>query len=182
MGFKLKKDSCLRDSLFWYSVIVTIIYFGVLGWGMAQGQVPGLNDDLSGEKYPVPVVKKEGMEFTETTNKVEKVLDKIEKTEKDTGVYYDKITTITPKNAANQYCYVKVTIKQQGNNIVKEETMECADGRKQFDGPTYWELFAQFYYTDVSTPDYCRYYSRPNHVFKSFGKTCLKKNGEWEVK
>ena len=97
-------------------------------------------------------------------------------------MYYDKITTITPKNAGNQYCYAKVIIKQQGNNIVKEETMECADGRKQFDGPTYWELFAQFYYPDISTPEYCRYYSRPNHVFKSFGKTCLKKNGDWEVK
>jgi hypothetical protein len=25
-------------------------------------------------------------------------------------------------------------------------------------------------------------YSRPNHVFKSFGKTCLNKDGEWEVR
>jgi hypothetical protein len=137
--------------------------------------------DLSGQVYPITAVK-EGMNFSETTSKVEIVLDKIEKAEKDTGVYYDKITTITPKNSANQYCYVKVIIKQKGDNIVKEETMECADGRKKFDGPTYWELFAQFYYSDITTPEYCRAYSRPNHVFKSFGKTCLKKNGEWEVK
>jgi hypothetical protein len=68
------------------------------------------------------------------------------------------------------------------NEIVKEEILECADGRKRFDGPSYWELFAQFYYTDVSAPEYCRYYSRPEHAFKSFGKACLKINGEWEVK
>jgi hypothetical protein len=68
------------------------------------------------------------------------------------------------------------------DNIIKEETLECADGRKKVDGPSYWELFAQFYYRDVATPEYCRWYSRKNHVFKSFGKTCLKKDGEWKVK
>ena len=67
-------------------------------------------------------------------------------------------------------------------NIIKEETLECADGRKKVDGPSYWELFAQFYYRDVATPEYCRWYSRKNHVFKSFGKTCLNKDGEWKVK
>ena len=60
--------------------------------------------------------------------------------------------------------------------------MECADGRKTVDGPSYWELFAQFYYRDVYTPEYCRYYSRHKHVFKTPGKVCLMKNGEWEVK
>ena len=179
---KLKKDSHLRDSMFWYIIIVSILYFGFMFWGISKAEVPGLKNDLSGKKYPISKIELEGMKFTDTTNKVEDVLDKIKKVEKDTGVYYDKITTITPKNAGNQYCYVKVIIKQKGNNIVKEEIMECADGRKKFDGPTYWELFAQFYYSDVSTPEYCRYYSRPNHVFKSFGKTCLKQNGEWEVK
>ena len=77
---------------------------------------------------------------------------------------------------------VKITIKETDNSIVKEETLECADGRKKVDGPSYWELFAQFYYRDISTPEYCRVYSRPNHVFKSFGKTCLNKDGEWKVK
>jgi len=172
----------MKNSLFWYIVVVTLFYFSVLFWGISKAETPGLNDDLSGKIYPITIVKQEGMNFIETTSKVEDVLDKIERAEKDTGVYYDKITTVTPKNAGNQYCYVKVIIKQKDNNIVKEEIMECADGRKQFDGPTYWELFAQFYYSDVSTPEYCRYYSRPNHVFKSFGKTCLKQNGEWEVK
>jgi len=56
------------------------------------------------------------------------------------------------------------------------------DGRKTFDGPSYWELFAQFYYRDVSAPEYCRWYSRAKHAFKTPGKTCLKVNGEWEVR
>jgi hypothetical protein len=69
MIFKLKKDSHLRDSMFWYIIIVTIIYFGAIGWGLAQDKVPGLSDDLSGKKYPIPVVRQEGMDFTETTVK-----------------------------------------------------------------------------------------------------------------
>jgi len=95
---------------------------------------------------------------------------------------YSKIKTIEPKEVNGQYCFVKVTIKEKDNEIVKEEVLECADGKKGIQTPGYWELFAQFYYRDVSAPEYCRYYSRPNHVFKSFGKTCLKQNGEWEVK
>ena len=162
-------------------IVYTLIFGGTLLFGFLTKSKAD-NHDLSGKTYPIPIVKTDGVQFSETTSKVENVLDKIERAEKDTGVYYDKITTVTPKDAGNQYCYVKVVIKQKDNNIIKEEIMECADGRKRFDGPTYWQLFAQFYYSDVSTPEYCRYYNRPNHVFKSFGKTCLKQNGEWEVK
>ena len=60
-----------------------------------------------------------------------------------------------------------------------ETKMVCRDGNL---GPSYWELFAEFYYHDVNTPEYCRKYDRPNHVFKSYGIVCLDKNGEWEVK
>ncbi len=95
---------------------------------------------------------------------------------------YTKIKPINPDEVNGQFCYIKVTIKQKGDEVVKEEILECADGRKRFDGPSYWELFAQFYYNDVATPEYCRYYSRPNHALKSFGKACLNVNGEWEVK
>jgi hypothetical protein len=58
----------------------------------------------------------------------------------------------------------------------------CADGRQGIETPGYWDLFAQFYYRDVNTPEYCRHYSRNKHVFKSPGKICLQSNGEWEVK
>jgi len=97
-------------------------------------------------------------------------------------ILYSKVKTIQPEKTDGQYCFIKVQIKQQGNNIVKEEILECADGKKGIDTPGYWELFAQFYYRDVNVPEYCRQYSRPKHVFKSFGKTCLQSNGEWEVK
>jgi|TARA_B110000444_G_scaffold229962_1_gene236855 hypothetical protein len=145
---------------------------------MARAEVVGLTADLSGNIVPVKSVT-----VSDTVNKTIEVLDKIERVEKEKDkVYYNKITTIEPKKAADQYCYVKITIKETDNTITKEETLECADGRKKVDGPSYWELFAQFYYRDISTPEYCRVYSRPNHVFKSFGKTCLNKDGEWKVK
>ena len=97
-------------------------------------------------------------------------------------ILYSKVKTIEPEEVNDQYCFIKVIYKQDGDNVTKEEILECADGKKGIETPGYWELFAQFYYRDVSAPEYCRYYSRPNHVFKTPGKTCLKINGEWEVK
>jgi len=76
-----------------------------------------------------------------------------------------------------------VVIKQLDNgDIVKQEVVECADGRKAYDGPSYWELFAQFYYRDMFTPAYCRYYERPKHAYHKPGKVCLDKDGNWEVR
>ena len=125
------------------------------------------NGDLSGEIYPTGNVK------------VIEVLEKIEQLEKDGDkVYWNKITEIKPKDAADQYCYVKVIIKESDNKIIKEEILECADGRSRVDAPTYWQLFAEFYYADL----YCRKYSRPGHTFKTPGEVCLTKNGEWEVR
>ena len=86
------------------------------------------------------------------------------------------------KNDTEQYCFVKITIKEKDGVVSKEEELYCSDGRKGIDTPSYWELFAQFYYRDIATPEYCRYYSRKNHAFKSFGKVCLNENGEWKVK
>ena len=97
-------------------------------------------------------------------------------------VYWNKITEIKPKNTDNQYCFVKVIIKESDNQIIKEEILECSDGRKRSDAPTYWELFAEFYYTDNLQPTYCRKYDRKGHAFKTPGKVCLNKDGEWEVK
>jgi len=98
-------------------------------------------------------------------------------------ILHSKIKNIEPHEVDGQYCYVKVIIKQTDNDtIVKEEILECADGKKGPETPGYWELFAEFYYHDVNTPEYCRYYSRPKHVFKTPGKTCLQLNGEWEIR
>ena len=118
-----------------------------------------------------------------TKDKVIEVLDKIERVEKDGDkVYWNKITEIKTKNTDDQYCFVKVIIKESNNQIIKEEILECSDGRKRSDAPTYWELFAEFYYTDNLQPTYCRKYDRKGHAFKSPGKVCLNKDGEWEVK
>ena len=59
----------------------------------------------------------------------------------------------------------------------KEEVLECKDG---YDGPNYWELFAQFYYSGITMPAYCRPYARPNHPFKTPGMLCLSEKGVWE--
>ena len=97
-------------------------------------------------------------------------------------ILHSKIKSIQPEKTDGQYCFVKVIIKQSGDEIIKEEILECADGRKRSDSATYWELFAEFYYTDMHQPEYCRKYDRKKHAFKSPGKVCLTKNGEWEVK
>ena len=135
------------------------------------------NGDLSGETYKV-----QSVEPTENFKVVE-ILEKIEQVEKDGDkTYWNKITEVKPKDAADQYCYVKVIIKESDNQIIKEEILECADGRSRVDAPTYWQLFAEFYYADLYTPEYCRKYSRPGHAFKTPGEVCLTKNGEWEVR
>ena len=97
-------------------------------------------------------------------------------------ILHSKIKSIQPEKTDGQYCFVKVIIKQKGDEIIKEEILECADGKKGIDTPGYWELFAQFYYRDVNTTEYCRYYSREGHAFKTPGKVCLLVNGEWEVR
>ena len=53
------------------------------------------------------------------------------------------------EDTGGQYCFIKVVIKQVGDEVIKEETLDINDGRKKFDGPTYWELFADFYYAGI---------------------------------
>ena len=84
----------------------------------------------------------------------ENTMKKIDQLEgKNVKVEYDKIQPLK-----DQYCFIRIEIKEINGEIVKQEVVECADGRKAYDGPTYWELFAQFYYGDMNTPAYCRYY------------------------
>ena len=79
-------------------------------------------------------------------------------------------------------CMIKIittsTTKNGVTTITKEEVLKCKDG---YDGPNYWELFAQFYYADLTTPAYCRQYARPDHPFKTPGMICLSEKGVWEV-
>ena len=85
-------------------------------------------------------------------------------------------------------CMIKIVIKEKEIckdsmcliteiQTTKEEVLECKDG---YDGPNYWELFAQFYYSGITVPAYCRPYARPNHPFKTPGMVCLNEKGVWE--
>ena len=85
-------------------------------------------------------------------------------------------------------CMIKIIIKEKEIckdsmclikeiQTTKEEVLECKDG---YDGPNYWELFAQFYYSGITVPAYCRPYARPNHPFKTPGMLCLNEKGVWE--
>ena len=56
-----------------------------------------------------------------------------------------------------------------------ETKMVCRDGNV---GPTYWELFAKFYYAGVSEQDYCRYV-KGEGLFKLPKKVCLNEDGTW---
>jgi|TARA_R100000426_G_scaffold83283_1_gene61914 hypothetical protein len=80
-------------------------------------------------------------------------------------------------------CMIKVVITEKCldsecliSETTKEEVLKCSDG---YDGPSYWELFAQFYYTDLTTEPYCRHFARPDHPFKTPGTVCLSENGVW---
>ena len=78
-------------------------------------------------------------------------------------------------------CMIKsviTTVEKDGvTTVTKEEVLKCQDG---YDGPNYWELFAQFYYADLSAAAYCRYFARPDHIFKTPGMICLNEKGVWE--
>ena len=83
-------------------------------------------------------------------------------------------------------CMIKVIIKEKCldsqcliTETTKEEVLKCKDG---YDGPNYWELFAQFYYADLTVPAYCREVARPDHPFKTPGMVCLNEYGVWETK
>ena len=79
------------------------------------------------------------------------------------------IKVVTTEKCLDSQCLIK--------EITKEEVLKCQDG---YDGPNYWELFAQFYYADLSVPAYCRYFARPDHPFKTPGMVCLNEKGVWK--
>ena len=82
-----------------------------------------------------------------------------------------KVVITNTEECKDSMCLIKEIITK------KEEVLECKDG---YDGPNYWELFAQFYYAGISVPPYCRQYARPDHPFKTPGMICLSEDGVWE--
>ena len=82
-----------------------------------------------------------------------------------------KVIITNTEECKDSMCLIKETVTK------KEEVLECKDG---YDGPNYWELFAQFYYSGITVPAYCRPYARPDHPFKTPGMICLSEDGVWE--
>ena len=82
-----------------------------------------------------------------------------------------KVITKQIETCKDSKCLIKET------KITKEEVLKCKDG---YDGPSYWEMFAQFYYSDLTVPAYCREFARPDHPFKTPGLICLDENGDWK--
>ena len=82
-----------------------------------------------------------------------------------------KVVITNKEICKDSMCLIRETITE------KEEVLECKDG---YDGPNYWELFAQFYYSGITVPAYCRPYARPDHPFKTPGMICLSEDGVWE--
>ena len=82
-----------------------------------------------------------------------------------------KIVITNKEVCKDSMCLIRETITE------KKEVLECKDC---YDGPNYWELFAQFYYSGITQPAYCRPYARPSHPFKTPGMLCLSEDGVWE--
>ena len=82
-----------------------------------------------------------------------------------------KVITKQIETCKDSKCLIKET------KITKEEVLKCKDG---YDGPSYWEMFAQFYYSDLTVPAYCREFARPDHPFKTPGLICLDEDGDWK--
>ena len=85
--------------------------------------------------------------------------------------WMNKVIVTNTEVGKDSMCLIKETVTK------KEEVLECKDG---YDGPNYWELFAQFYYSGITVPPYCRQYARPDHPFKTPGMICLSEDGVWE--
>ena len=68
-------------------------------------------------------------------------------------------------------CVIQKIYTPDGKNLL-ETKMVCRDGNV---GPSYWELFAEFYYAGVSEQEYCRYVK--GKLLPK--KVCLNPDGTW---
>ena len=84
-----------------------------------------------------------------------------------------KVIITEKTKCLDKECLISETI------VEKEEVLKCKDG---YDGPNYWELFAQFYYTGLTPEPYCRWVARPDHPFKTPRQVCLSEKGVWKAK
>ena len=84
------------------------------------------------------------------------------------------ITNTAHGKSTESNCVIQ-KIYTPDKEILLETKMVCRDGNV---GPTYWELFAKFYYAGVSEQEYCRYV-KGEGLFKLPKKVCLNEDGTW---
>ena len=79
---------------------------------------------------------------------------------------------ISISNTAHGETCVIQKIYTPDKETLLETKMVCRDGNV---GPSYWELFAEFYYAGVSEQEYCRYVK--GKILPK--KVCLNPDGTW---
>ncbi len=158
-------NSIIFVILAWLLILIWLMFMAI-AWGAEPSLKPVKNP-------PVEEVKLYGL----NNNNWGENENAKSKSHPNDKIFHEKIQKIPN----NESCVMKVIYYEKDDGgLVKEEILECADGRVAFDGPTYWQLFAEFYYASVNTPKYCRKYNRPNHPYKTYGKVCLDEKGNWK--
>ncbi len=168
---QVDKQERQRKRFVWNTIyVIILVWILLMVWLMASVWA----FDLEPVKNP-PV--KETQLYGLNNNNWGESEDAKSKSHPNDKIFHEKIQKIPN----NEFCVMKVIYYEKDDGgLVKEEILECADGRVAFDGPTYWQLFAEFYYASVNTPKYCRKYNRPNHPYKTYGKVCLDEKGNWK--
>ena len=174
-----------------FFIIVFIVLISSVIWQKGYAEITGVDNDLSGTKVPVITVSTDDQTIALSKN-IAKIYAADESVVKSTVKERFK----TPDG---QWCFVTVVIKHEGDSIIKKEEIHCSDTKhgltqdqeieklkklielEKARKPGYWELFAEFYYSDDNVPLYCRKYAKPNSIFKRPGTVCLSVTGTWEV-
>ena len=110
--------------------------------------------------------------INEISKKVEDKLKLIEENEKK-GIL--KSTTLDRFERDGQWCFIKIVIRQKGDDIIKEEIMECADTEHgRTDKEKIAELEKQIELEKAKKPGYWELFD-PTNGYLAIRKTILKK-------
>ena len=172
-----------------FIIVFTVLISSVI-WKKSYAEIDSVDNDLSDIKVPVITVSTD-----DQTIALSKNIAKIYATDENIIKSSVKERFKTPDG---QWCFVTVVIKHEGDSIIKKEEIHCSDTKhgltqdqeierlkklielEKARKPGYWELFAEFYYSDENAPLYCRKYAKPKSIFKIPGTVCLDPTGKWK--